>query len=264
MAENTLKCPKCGGEIRHTSAFCEHCGTPISITVSTQTPQEDATKEQAPIDNTQKEKEKEEYFKRRETLGSAAVMKRGENNEHTQEISVNPSPTYTRAALTAGFLLCLNIVVLAVSNSQPADTPILAGIVGKIIVGILVGTILPLVAIPLFNRKVNNVNRRAVRRSMRTMMVLNWLLCAAPLFGGLTLIAEDFLDIQIPMQIHNIMLLAGLVIFGIFSYFRYISIKQNKSVGEIQMALHFDIPLTFAVALFSVIVLIFALATAGQ
>lgn len=260
MAENILRCPKCGGEIRHTSSFCEHCGAPVEITVAS-----NPVKQEVQEEDPEKRKAREEYFQRR---AASAVSTPTEHHDNAKEISVNPVPTYTKAALTAGFLIGINIVVGAISYLPILYPPLIFMLKKKIFLGLLFGFIYPLIAVPIFKKKVKNVDRRGVRRSLRFIMVFNWMLCAAPIFMGITLIVENFLAYKVPyvtpLQFHNILLVLSYIIFGIFAYLRFISVKQNKSIGEIQMALHFDTPTVFAFSLFSIIILVFAVMTAGS
>jgi len=274
MAEQTLKCPKCGGEIRYTSSFCEHCGTPIEITVAATGTKQDAAKEEDP----ELQKAKEEYFKKRAAIAPVTENKR----KKEPELSVNPNGVYAKAALIGGFLLGLNFLVLALSY-LPSNNPMILFSIKEhiksfvsidLLVPILIilffvsfGFILPIVMIPIFRKKVDNIYRKGIRRSLRFIMVFNWLACAAPIFMGIIMLAENFFGVVMPgnvLLMHNLLLLLCYIVFATVAFKRYVAIKNNKSISEICMSLHFDNPTVCSFALFALVILVFALASSGQ
>ena len=255
MAENILRCPKCGGEIRHTSSFCEHCGTPVSITVSAQ-PVNAA--EHAPVDSV-KAKEKEEYFKRR--AASSSIAKADEAGEEEKTISVNPIPTYTRASVATAVLLLLTISAISVSYGQLLFPALGLVPLRKLLLYGCVGFIFPFVAVPLFRAKVKKGDRRGVRRSMRAISIFNWISAAAPIFLSIVMLIDLFFEIKLPLQLkvyHCMVATLCYAVLGIIGYRKYLTMKQNKSIGELNMTLHFDTPIIFSVAACALIIIAFA------
>ncbi len=257
MADNILRCPKCGGEIRHTSSFCEHCGTPVSITVSAQPV--NAANEQTPVDSA-KEKEKEEYFKRR--AASAGVKKAEEKGEDDKTISVNPVPTYTKATVVSAFLILITIYAFVISYVQ-LIYPLAALIpLRKVLLFGCVSFIFPFIVVPLFNAKVKKGDRRGVRRSMRFISIFNWVSCAAPIFVSIVMLLDLFFSIAVPLPFiiyHCLVATICYTVLGIIGYRKYLTVKQNKSIGELNMMLHFDTPIIFSVAVCALIIIGFAL-----
>lgn len=246
MAEQVLRCPKCGGEIRHTSAFCEHCGTPVKITVAT-VKEDTSSKETL---DPQKEKAKEEYFKKRAAISNITVSDSGK-----PEVSVDVNAHFMKLSLVGGLLLGMNFITLARIYSH--------GLVTKTNVYwfLLAGMILPLLLNPLFRIASNKVNRRAIRRFFRFISAFNCIACTGPLVICLVCIYEYFLEQMPPMGyivFHNMVLLACLVVCSIIALVRFLKLRVNKSISDITLALHFDNLAMIAFILFATVIYIFA------
>lgn len=246
MAEQTLKCPKCGGAIRHTSAFCEHCGTPIKITVA-------AVQETTSSDTIDPEKVKarEEYFKKR-----ASVSPKSTDNEKAvkEGISVDVKKYFLKFAIIGGFLLGMNFVTFGKSFFRGTVTRT------NVIYFILAGLILPLILVPIFNKIAEKENRRTIRRWMRSISSFNFFACGGPLFICLVIIIETFMELVIPMNyntFHSLLMLGCFALCAILSFWRYFTLRVNRSISDICMQLHFDSYTMIAFMAFAVVVYIF-------
>lgn len=247
MAEQVLRCPKCGGEIRHTSAFCEHCGTPVKITVAT-VKEDTSSKETL---DPEKEKAKEEYFKKRAAIASASVDKKTSK----EGLSVDVNKYFMKFALIGGFLLGMNFVTFGKTFFHGAVTKT------NVLYFLLAGLLLTIILVPIFNKIADNENRRTIRRWLRSIGSFNVFACGGPLFICIVIIVESFMEVNIPMNyetFHSLLILACFAICTLIAFWRYLSIRVNKSLSDICMQLHFDSYTMMAFMAFAIVVYIFA------
>lgn len=248
MAERILRCPKCGGEIRHTSAFCEHCGSPVQITVATV--QEEIHKEATPED-TEKAKAKAEYFKKRSAAAQSSTRHKSDADEG---LSIDAETYFSKAAKTGGLLLGMNLVAVALAFCEELVTKIS-------VIGLLVaGFILPIILRPLFKSAVAQVNRRKIRRLLRFILCFNWIACGGPLYVFCIMILENFFELSLGgVSIHVVALLGCYAVGAIIALIKFFSLRVNKSMTEICMTLHFDNYSVTAFAMFAIVIYIFAI-----
>lgn len=246
MAEQTLRCPKCGGEIRHTSAFCEHCGTPIKITVSTV--QETTSGETL---DPEKAKARDEYFKKRAAESPVAA----DNEKNLKEgISVDVKKYFAKFSMIGGLLLGMNLVAFLRVFVYGAVTKT------NVIYYLLAGLILPIVLIPIFNKVADKENRRTIRRWLRSISSFNIFACGGPLFISAVIIVEYFMEIVPPMgykMFHNLLLLGCFTLCALIAFWRYFNIRVNRSISDICMQMHFDSYTTMAFMAFATATYIF-------
>ncbi|MCF0192509.1 MAG: zinc ribbon domain-containing protein [Prevotella sp.] len=279
MKSNTLTCPKCGGTISHASSFCEHCGTPIKITVSSIVEvktdvEEDKT--HGKVVDVEHEKQKEEYFKKR---AATSVIRNTDDENGAKELSFVPNSIFFKAVLVGGLLLTMTLLVLAKVLSGNALSPVKAdpAIEAELLnvkdmfihslqsnyeyIYLAVAIAMAYIFCRVFYKAVDKVERRKIRRSLRLVNTFNWIACAVPLFLCIVVLMENFFNVSVPMSpnlFHGILLVICLVISTIVAYMRYLPNRLNKSIGDIAMAVHFDTYYTFSLALAGLLFYIFA------